>query len=393
MKRISVVAVILVVVTAVPAIAATSACPTTVPSAGFTDLGSTPAAAVDAIDCLAFYGIATGTTSTTFSPSDTVARWQMALFLTRQLEVHGVTLPSGASQGFTDLAGLSSDAVKAINQLKQLGVATGTTATTFAPSDPVARWQMALFLKRFLLQVGVALSVSPSGPFTDLGGVSTEATTAINQLNEVGVATGTTATTFSPYQSVARWQMALFLTRSLDADGITPGNIGVVTNLNKTTDKLSFSSLDGSFSTTDLGFADKTKWRVNGVYTTAAAFETALTLGDDISWRQLQDELWLNDAIFRGTPTVRTSGGMITVEFASGIAAPAINYQAKDLTAQLGIATSTGGVVKYRIGKGGASTLNLTVWESWVDDIIAGDTSGTVSVQKEGADLIWTVSG
>ncbi len=47
-----------------------------------------------------------------------VERWQMALFLTRQAEVHGLTLPSGADQGFTDLAGVPAAAVTAINQTR-----------------------------------------------------------------------------------------------------------------------------------------------------------------------------------------------------------------------------------------------------------------------------------
>ena len=54
----------------------------------------------------------------------------------------------GASQGFDDLGGLSAEAVTAINQIKQLGITTGTTATTFDPNGVVNRWQMALFLTR-----------------------------------------------------------------------------------------------------------------------------------------------------------------------------------------------------------------------------------------------------
>ena len=72
----------------------------------------------------------------------------MALFLTRLLVEVGVTLPSGASQGFNDISGFDAATQTAINQLRQLGISLGTTTTTFAPNLEVPRWQMALFLAR-----------------------------------------------------------------------------------------------------------------------------------------------------------------------------------------------------------------------------------------------------
>ena len=50
--------------------------------AGFTDLGSLEAA-VDDINCLAYYGITTGRTADTFDPDSNVRRSNMALFLYR----------------------------------------------------------------------------------------------------------------------------------------------------------------------------------------------------------------------------------------------------------------------------------------------------------------------
>ena len=137
--------------------AAYLACPASanIPSAGFED--TTDAS----VDCLKYFGIVNGTTATTYSPTDTVSRWQMALFLTRTLNVANVALPTGADQGFTDIAGESAEIQLAINQLKQLGITTGKTATTFAPADNVSRQEMALFIERMLDNL-------PAGP----GGVS-----------------------------------------------------------------------------------------------------------------------------------------------------------------------------------------------------------------------------
>ena len=60
-------------VPALPALALVSeACPTSVPTKGFTDLGGQSADTVDAIDCVAHYGVAQGTSATTFSPDTSV---------------------------------------------------------------------------------------------------------------------------------------------------------------------------------------------------------------------------------------------------------------------------------------------------------------------------------
>ena len=64
--------------------------------------------------------------------------------------------------------------------------------------------------------------VPDSAGFTDLSSFNSETTTAVDQLVELGIAAGTSATTFEPSNDVLRWQMALFLTRVLAVDGIVP---------------------------------------------------------------------------------------------------------------------------------------------------------------------------
>ncbi|SVC84483.1 uncharacterized protein METZ01_LOCUS337337, partial [marine metagenome] len=118
--------------------------PSLIPAAGFTDTTSADVA------CIKYYNITKGTTATTFSPVDFVSRWQMALFLTRMVVPAGATLPSGVDQGFTDISGKSTEIQTAINQIKQLGITVGKTATTFAPDDYVTREEMSLFISRLL---------------------------------------------------------------------------------------------------------------------------------------------------------------------------------------------------------------------------------------------------
>jgi hypothetical protein len=212
------------------AIDTSDSCPSSIADAGFTDLAGVPAAAVGAINCVAAYGISTGTSATTFDPFADVARWQMALFITRQVTAHGLgsALPATPATPFTDLGGVPAAAVTSINQIAALGISTGTSATTFDPFATVERWQMALFLQRLItIAVGdntpaVTLPTGTDQGFTDLAGVPAAGVTAINVIAELDVADGTSATTFDPFAAVQRWAMALFLARTLAADGITP---------------------------------------------------------------------------------------------------------------------------------------------------------------------------
>jgi hypothetical protein len=217
---------VLTVLPAVPAAAATEACPTSIPQSGFKDLSGLSGESVEAINCVAYYGIAQGTSSTAFSPAGDVPRWQMALFLTRTAVDLGLVLPSGASQGFTDIGAFDAATQTAINQLAQLGITKGTAPGIFSPNDVVPRWQMALFLTRLYAKIGGLPSGSAQG-FGDIGGFPAETQVAINQLVQLGISKGTTPTTFSPLTNVFRWQMALFLARELEAGKARPFLVGI----------------------------------------------------------------------------------------------------------------------------------------------------------------------
>ena len=187
--------------------------------ANFIDLSGLSTDALRAIDCLVRAKITLGTGPDTFSPYVGVSRWQMALFLIRTASAMGITLPDGASQGFADLGSLDSATQTAINQLAQLGITTGTGPGTFSPQTPVSRWQMAIFLTRLIALEGTALPSGEPVGFVDLGSLDSSAQTAINQLFRLGITKGTTATTYGPFGEVARWQMAIFLTRTLELAG------------------------------------------------------------------------------------------------------------------------------------------------------------------------------
>ena len=222
-----------------------SACPGSagIASAGFTDTTSTD------VDCIAYYGITTGVTATTYEPAANIPRWQMALYLTRTATETGTTLGSGADQGFTDLSGHSADIQTAINQLKQLGVTNGTTATTYSPDDNVTREQMAMFIERLLsntivgpngatvsspdaLTTNISLSGSDADAYnyTDIdgAGITFEGHNAIEELYNLGIPGDLkTVTTFSPAADITRADMATWLTNALGHSNLRPAGINI----------------------------------------------------------------------------------------------------------------------------------------------------------------------
>lgn len=199
--------------------AVADSCRGDVPPAGFTDVDPASVHAVD-IDCVAYEGVTTGTGDGLYNPKGTVTRWQMALFLTRTAPGLGVDVPVAAPQ-FTDLNGLSAEAVAAIGSLAAMGVTSGTSATEFSPAQPVTRWQMALFLMRLHGLTGFEMPSGGSQGFADIATYPEPTVTAINQLAQLAITSGTTSTTYSPANDVLREQMASFLARLIRLDGVT----------------------------------------------------------------------------------------------------------------------------------------------------------------------------
>ena len=178
------------------------------------------------------YGIMKGTSSTTFEPDEGVTREQMALILIRAAGPAGIDVPAVRDQGFRDIGELSRESRDSINQLAQLGITKGRTATTYVPDRVVNRRQMAQFFTRFLKlapvgEGGVDVdTVTPDDRvFTDIEQLPHDPYTAIRLIYELGVTKGTTATTYSPAGPVTRAQMALFISRMLSHTNARPAGI------------------------------------------------------------------------------------------------------------------------------------------------------------------------
>lgn len=194
-----------------PVHAAEAACPdpALLPPTPFEDLVS--ATHRETITCSGWYDLVRGTTHSTFEPLDLVRRDQMASFLARMLVTAGSPLPSKPPQPFSDVA--ASAHRDAIAQMAELGLVQGARDGIYEPSEPVKRGQMAAFLIRLAAQLGVE-EVEADDAFTDDDGTAHEA--EINQAAALGLAQGTTETSFSPGRPVRREQMASFLARMLE---------------------------------------------------------------------------------------------------------------------------------------------------------------------------------
>lgn len=89
-------------------------------------------------------GITSGTTATTFGPSTTCTRAQVATFLWRYSKEDASTLPM-----FTDVAE-SDYYYGAVAWAVENGVTTGVTDTSFVPGNPCTRGQIVTFLYRYM---------------------------------------------------------------------------------------------------------------------------------------------------------------------------------------------------------------------------------------------------
>ncbi len=118
-----------------------------------------------AINKLAAVGIVTGRADGTYAPRAVVTRAQMATFLVRGLEyrIDAPLIEAAAPNYFTDDDGDVHEAN--INKAAAIGITGGTGGTSYGPSQPVRRDQMASFLARPLAEVvDRGLSEIPSPP-------------------------------------------------------------------------------------------------------------------------------------------------------------------------------------------------------------------------------------
>jgi hypothetical protein len=169
------------------------------------------------VDCAFALGVVEGTGGepNRYQPLEPTRRDQMASMLVRALEAAGYTVPAAGDQGFTDIDGdVHADA---INRLAALGITGGTSETTYGPDQHVRRDQMASFVVRAAeWAYGSPLEAEEGPYFADVLSSNVHTENIDTAFEVIGLAEGTTDTTFNPAGDARRDQMATFLVRLID---------------------------------------------------------------------------------------------------------------------------------------------------------------------------------
>ncbi len=103
----------------------------------------------------------------------------------------------------------------AIDHVGSLGLTTGCAELRFCPLGEVERWQMALFLTRLWALAGMEPLTTETPVFTDIDDYPEPTRAAIEELAALGITTGVAPDRFGPAGVVSRWEMALFLNRTV----------------------------------------------------------------------------------------------------------------------------------------------------------------------------------
>jgi hypothetical protein len=151
------------------------------------------------------------------------------------------TLHVGKS--FTDVP-VGHAAYPFVENIFHNGITTGCAAGLYCPAVDSPRWQMSIFLARAMLGPGVAIptsgTVSGVGPyncssggnslFTDVAPTDV-ACPAVHYIYSQGVTTGCAAGHYCPNTLLPRWQMAIFLARSMLGPGVPIPTSGTVSGV------------------------------------------------------------------------------------------------------------------------------------------------------------------
>lgn len=159
------------------------------------------------IEELSHSGVIQGYSDGLFRPANGVTRAQSAMYIGRALNIDTKNRPN---PGFVDVISKTTG-YEYIAALVDEGVY--AKARSFNPHDSLTRAQMAK-----ILVIAFGMKGSKKSGFTDLP-PNGWAKKYVEVLVANGVTTGTSATKYSPDQTVTRQQMAIFIYRTLHMDG------------------------------------------------------------------------------------------------------------------------------------------------------------------------------
>ncbi len=155
-------------------------------------------------------GVTSGTSDTTFSPSQDCNRAQFVTFLYALANATGVdTSVASTSTAFTDVTEIDLY-YNAVVWARETGLTAGTSDTTFTPSKAITRREAITMLYAYEKMVNGVSTADITNPFSDVN-TDDYAYNAILWAYEQGITAGTTETTFGPAQTCTRAMMITFL--------------------------------------------------------------------------------------------------------------------------------------------------------------------------------------
>lgn len=149
-----------------------------------------------------------GTSKTEFSPEMSMTR---GMFVTVLGNLAGIDSGKYTANRFTDVKS-SMYYTPFIDWAAQNGIVTGTSASTFAPEQPITRQEMAVILANYCKAVKVELEKTKDAvEFADSANIASWAEDAIAQMQTAGILSGKTNNRFDPEGTATRAEVAAMI--------------------------------------------------------------------------------------------------------------------------------------------------------------------------------------
>jgi len=174
-----------------------------------------PPAHARAIDCAAYYGVATGRSNGTFGGDVPVIRGQAASLLARAGNMAGVFNPDNSDvDSFDDDNGSVHE--ESIEDAAAYGIILGRGERRFDIDGTLSRGQAASMLIRTLVALEIPYETDPNAPdafFDDNGSVHED---SLNQAAALGLVTGNGRGSVRPNDALTRGQAMSLLIRGME---------------------------------------------------------------------------------------------------------------------------------------------------------------------------------
>lgn len=179
--------------------------------------------AKEEIDFMSSQGYLIGKTDGTFGPTDKIMRKTVALLLYRIDGEIDMTLLLEHAKDFSDVSG--GTYYNAIKWASLRGVVNGYQDGSFRPDATISRQHFAVMLYRYALYKGYIMEGDTSKTldvFPDAGAISASSYDACLWAYRNGLITGRSNGTFDPQGATTRAQLAVIMTRFLEAASVAP---------------------------------------------------------------------------------------------------------------------------------------------------------------------------